>query len=93
MAFTHVNASTQTTPAVLLQVSKDARPLTPLTIYNGHSAAIFIGDSTIATSGATIGRTLPAASTSTFYVNANDIVYAISAAASATGAIVATYSA
>jgi hypothetical protein len=93
MAFTHVNASTQTTAAVLFQISKDARPLTPVTVYNGHSASIFIGDSTITTSGATIGRTIPAASSQTFYVNANDIVYAISAAASATGAIVATYSA
>ena len=93
MAFTHVNASTQTTTAVLFQVSKDARPLTPVTIYNGHSASIFLGDSTITTSGATIGRTIPTATSQTFYVNANDIVYAISAAASAAGAIVITYSA
>ena len=93
MAFTHVNASTQTTTAVLFQVSKDARPLTPVTIYNGHSASIFLGDSTITTSGATIGRTIPTATSQTFYVNANDIVYAISSAASAAGAIVITYSA
>lgn len=93
MPFIHVNASTQTTAAVLFQVSKDARPLTPVTIYNGHSAAIFIGDKTITTSGATIGRTIAAANSQTFYVNANDIVYAISAAASAAGAVVITYSA
>jgi hypothetical protein len=93
MPFIHVNTQTQTTASVLFQVSKNARPLTPVTIYNGHSAAIFLGDTTIATSGVTIGRTIPAASSQTFYVNANDIVYAISAAASAAGAIVVTYSA
>ena len=93
MALIHVNASTQTTAAVLFQVSRDAKPLTPVTLYNGHSASIFIGDGTIATSGATIGRTIAAATSQTFYVSANDIVYAISAAASAAGAIVITYSA
>lgn len=93
MAFVHVNASTLTTASVLFQVSPNAKPLTPVTIYNGHSASIFIGDSTIATSGAIIGRTIAAANSQTFYVNANDIIYAISAAASAAGAIVATYTA
>ena len=93
MAFIHVNTQTLTVPSVLLQISPNAKPLTPITVYNGHSAAIFVGDKTIATSGATIGRTIPAASSQTFYVNANDIVYAISAAASATGSVVVTYTA
>ena len=93
MAMKHINSQTQTVTSILLQIDRNARPLTPITIYNGHSAAIFIGDETITTSGATIGRTLPAASTSTFYVNANDIIYGISAAASATGCVVITYTA
>ena len=93
MALVHVNASTQTTTSVLFQVSRDAKPLTPVSLYNGHSASIFVGDSTIATSGATIGRTIPTATSQIFYVNANDIVYAISAAASAAGSIVITYTA
>jgi hypothetical protein len=78
---------------VLLTIDKNARPLVPITIYNGHSAAIFVGDASIAVSGATIGRTIPAASSQTFYVMPNDAVYAISAAASAAGAVVITYSA
>lgn len=93
MATQHINASTQTTASILFTVDKDARALTPVTIYNGHSASIFIGDSTITTSGATIGRTIPAASSQTFYCCANDVIYAASAAASAAGAIVITYSA
>ena len=93
MAFEQINASTLTVTSILHQVDKNARPQTPITIYNGHSASIFIGDSTITTSGATIGRTLGTGTSQTFYASAGDIIYAISAAASAAGAIVLTYSA
>ena len=93
MAFKHINAQTQTTPSILLTIDPNARALTPITIYNGHSASIFVGDASITTSGATIGRTISAASSQTFYVMPNDNVYAISAAASAAGSVVITYSA
>jgi len=93
MAFKHINASTLTTVSILHQVDQNARPQTPITVYNGHSAAIFIGDASIATSGATIGRTIPTATSQTFYASAGETIYAISAAASAAGAIVLTYSA
>jgi hypothetical protein len=93
MATQHINASTFTTATPILTVSSNARPLTPVNIHNGHSAAIFIGDASITTSGATIGRTIPANGNQILYVHANDVVYGISAAASATGAIVITYSA
>jgi hypothetical protein len=93
MAFKHVNASTQTVVSILHQVDKNARPNTPINIYNGHSAAIFIGDTSITTSGATIGRTIANATSQVFYASAGDIIYGISAAASATGAVVLTYSA
>jgi hypothetical protein len=92
MAFKHINSGTKTTPTILLTIDRNARALTPITVYNGHSAAIFVGDETITTSGATIGRTLTASNSQTFYVNGGDVVYAISAAASAAGAIVITYS-
>jgi hypothetical protein len=93
MAFQHVNASTITTPRPLFTMPTGIPRQTPVTIYNGHSAAIFVGDSTIATSGATIGRTLAAANSQTFYVNGGDVIWAVSAANSAAGAIVITYSA
>jgi hypothetical protein len=93
MAFKHINAQTQTTPSILLTIDPNARALTPITIYNGHSASIFVGDASITTSGATIGRTIPAANSQTFYVMPNDNVWAISAAASAAGSVVITYSA
>lgn len=93
MAFKHINTSTFTTTQILAVIPTGIPRQTPITVYNGHSAAIFVGDSTIATSGATIGRTIPAASSQTFYVNGGDVIYGISAAASAAGAIVITYSA
>jgi hypothetical protein len=93
MAFKHINAKTLTSASILHQVDSNAKPQTPITIYNGHSAAIFVGDGTIATSGATIGRTIANGTSQTFYASANDIIYAISAAASAAGAVVITYSA
>jgi hypothetical protein len=93
MATQHINASTTSTASPILTVAGGVRQYVPVTIYNGHSASIFIGDSSITTSGATIGRTIPAASSQTFYCNSGDVIYAISAASSAAGAIVITYSA
>ena len=93
MAFKHINASTLTVASILHQVDQNARPQTPITVYNGHNAAIFVGDSTITTSGATIGRTIATGLSQTFYVSAGETIYAVSTAASATGAIVLTYSA
>jgi hypothetical protein len=93
MAFKHINSKTLTVPSILFEVDRNARPLTPVTIYNGHSASIFIGDQSITTTGATIGRTIPTVSSQTFYVMPNDVIWAISAAASAAGSVVITYSA
>ena len=93
MATKHVNASTLTVASILFTVDKNVRPLTPVTIYNGHSASIFIGDSTITTSGATIGRTIATTTTQTLDCNPGDVIYGISASASTAGIIVITYTA
>jgi hypothetical protein len=93
MALKHINTQTLTVPSILFTVDRNARPLTPVNIHNGHNAAIFVGDETIATSGATIGRTIGANANQILYVNANDVIYGISAAASATGSVVITYTA
>jgi hypothetical protein len=66
MAFKHVNATTFTNTTAIFTAPTGLPRQTPITVYNGHSASIFIGDSTIATSGATIGRTLPTATSQTF---------------------------
>jgi hypothetical protein len=93
MTIRHINASTQTVATPLLTIQQGILQNTPITLYNGHSASIFVGDSTVAVSGATIGRTIGTGLSQTFYVNSGDVIYGISAVASAAGAIVITYSA
>jgi hypothetical protein len=93
MAIQHINATTQTVATPLVTIKQGLRQMTAVQIYNGHSAAIFIGDSTTTTSGATIGRTIAANGTFQLWCNSGDVIYGISAAGSAAGAIVITYSA
>ena len=93
MALKHINAQTFTTATILHTFPTGMPRQSAVNVYNGHSAAIFIGDASITTSGATIGRTIPAAASQIFYVSSGDSIYGISAAGSAVGAIVMTYSA
>jgi hypothetical protein len=93
MALQHINASTQTVATPLVTIKTGLRQTAAVQIYNGHSAAIFIGDNTVTTSGATIGRTISANGSFQLWLNSGDVIYGISAAASAAGAIVITYSA
>lgn len=93
MALQHVNATTFTNATPLVTIKTGLRQMQAVQIYNGHSAAIFIGDSTVTTSGATIGRTIAASAQLQLWLNSGDVVYGISAAGSAAGAIVITYSA
>ena len=92
MATIQFNSTTFTTAQVLFQARIGLERNTPVNIYNGHSAVIFIGDSTVATSGATVGSQIPAATSRVVYVSGNDVIHAISASGSAAGAIVITYS-
>ena len=93
MAIQHINATTQTSVTALHTIKTGLKGAVAVQIYNGHSAAIFIGDSTIATSGATIGRTIAASGSLQLWANSGDTIYGISVAGSASGAIVITYSA
>ena len=93
MATQHINASTFTTVSPLFTVKSGLKGQVAIQIYNCHSAAIFIGDATVTTSGANIGRTIATATGFQLWLNSGDTVYAISAAGSAAGAIVITYSA
>jgi len=92
MAFFHGNSTVGTTPTLILNVSQTTR-YTAVNIQNNHSAAIYVGDSTITTSGATQGHIVAAGASLQLWVNAGDKVYAISAAATAAGAISVVYSA
>lgn len=93
MALKHINNQVQTTATLIADLPVSMGGNIAVQIYNGHSAAIFIGDSTITTSGATIGRTMSAGSQFQMWLNGGDKIYAISAAQTAAGAVVVTYSA
>ena len=93
MATKHINNQVQTTVTLIVDLEEGAGRLVPVSIYNGHSASIFVGDSTITATGATIGRTITAASSQIVYMNGGDKFYAISAAQTAAGVVVVTYSA
>ena len=92
MALFHGNVTVQTTATLILQVSQTTR-YTAVSFQNNHSAAIFIGDDTIAVSGATKGHTIAAGANFQLWLNAGDKVYAISAATTADGAVNILYSA
>lgn len=92
MALIHQNVQVQTTATLICNVPPTSR-YTAISIQNNHSAAIFVGDSTITVSGATVGHSVAAGATYQLWVNAGDKVYAISAAATAAGAVSILYSA
>lgn len=93
MALVHLNNTVQTTPTLIAAIPVGVGRSRAVQIHNGHSAAIYIGDTTIATSGATIGRPIAANASFQLWLDGGDKVYAISAATTAAGAVVVTYSA
>jgi len=92
MALQHINSQVQTTPTLIASLPSMGRNIA-VQIYNNHSSAIYIGNETITTSGATIGRPMAATSSFQLWLNGGDKIYAISAAQTAAGAVVVTFSA
>ena len=93
MAFYSDNITVLTTPTLILQVPHHVGQGRAVQIQNSDTAAIFIGTSTVTTSGATRGRQLAANGTYQVWINGGDIIYAISAAGTTTGAVTIQYSA
>jgi hypothetical protein len=93
MALQHLNTQVQTTPTLIASLPVSMGRNIAVQIYNNHSSAIYIGDSTITASGATIGRPMSATSSFQLWLNGGDKIYAISAAQTAVGACIVTFSA
>jgi len=93
MALQHINSQVQTTATLIADLPVSMGSNIAVQIYNNHSSAIYIGDTTITTSGATIGRPMPATSSFQLWLNGGDKIYAISAAQTAAGACIVTFSA
>lgn len=83
----------QTTPTLIADLPVGMGRNIAVQIWNNHNAQIFIGDETVTTSGATIGRPMAATSSFQLWLNGGDQIYAISAAQTAAGACIVTFSA
>jgi hypothetical protein len=92
MALAHFNTTVGTTVTKVITVPLGLMNPVAVQFQNLDSAAVFIGDNTITTSGATRGHSIPAAGTFQLWLNAGDTVWAISAAGTTAGALVTTYS-
>jgi len=94
MAYNHVNITVATTPTALVTIP-EGNPYTAVVIQNNHSAALFVGDSTVTatTAGATSGLSVAAAGNLTVWLHSESTIYGIVAtSATATGVVKAIYS-
>jgi len=91
MALVHLNIGLGTTPTKMFTVQQAGGSIA-VSIQNNHSAAIYLGDESVATSGATQGHIVAVGATYQLWLNANDTVYGVAAAATAAGAISVLYS-
>jgi hypothetical protein len=92
MALVHINSTVGTTVTKLFTLSGGISNPVAVQIQNLDAAAIFIGDSSITTSGATRGHSIAAVGTFQLWLSSGDTLYAISAAGTTAGAVVITYS-
>ena len=91
MAVVHDNVTVRTTATPIVQLPTGL-PYTAVQICNGDSASIFIGDSAITVSGATKGTVITAGAVFTIWLHAGDVLYGISSAGTAAGAVTVVYS-
>jgi len=93
MALIQINNQVETTATLIADIPVTVGPNRAVQFHNGHSAAIYIGSANVTTSGATVGRPIAANGNLQLWLDGGDKVYAISAAQTAAGAVVVTFSA
>lgn len=92
MALHHNTVTVGTSPTLLCTIPAKAATVAVL-VFNNDNSAIFLGDSTVATSGANLGLQLSKSTTATqIWLNAGDSLYAISAAGTSANAVAVLYS-
>lgn len=79
MALVHTNSLVTTTARPIIQIPAGIKENIAVQIYNNTGATIFIGDSGITSSGATIGNAIANSASLQLWLGASDIVYAICA--------------
>jgi hypothetical protein len=93
MAFNTINVTVGTSAAAMIILPVTMGQGRAVQIQNNDSASIFVGASNVATSGATKGHVIVAGQTYQVWVSGGDIIYGISAAGTAAGAVCIQYSA
>jgi hypothetical protein len=92
MALVQTNNTVGTTATLVFTVPVGNRQNVPVYVDNLDSAPIWIGDAGITTSGATQGIKLASGGSRQLWCNANDQIFAISAAGTGAGLVVITAS-
>ena len=78
MALQHINSLITTTVRLLVKIPAGVQQ-TAIQIYNNTGATIFIGDSSVGTTGATIGNAITNGSSVQVWLQAQDELYAVCA--------------
>ena len=92
MALVQTNNTVGTTAQIIYTVPTGNRQDISVFVDNLDSAAIWVGDSGITSSGATQGIKIASGSYRELHVNSGDNIYAISAAGTGAGLVVVTAS-
>lgn len=91
MALEHDNVTVNTTPTLLVKLPTGS-PSTAVQVCNNHTAVLYLGDASVATSGATRGNQLAVNGSVQIWLKAGDELWAVAAAQTAAGAISLIYS-
>jgi hypothetical protein len=92
MALAHINTTVGTTVTKVVTLPLGLANPVAVQFQNLDVAAVFIGDNTVTTSGATRGHSIAANGTFQLWLSAGDTVWAISALGTTAGALITTYS-
>jgi hypothetical protein len=93
MALIHLNATVGTTATLIFSVPSGGLPQSvACQVQNLDTASIWIGDASIATSGATRGHLVAANGNFQLWLSPGDKLYGISAAGTTAGAVSVLYS-
>ena len=91
MALKHTSTTVGNSPTMLITIPNGC-PLTPVHIFNSDNSSIFVGDASIATSGANRGLEVVKSNLTTLWLNANDVLYAVSSNGTSANAVTVVYS-
>lgn len=91
MALFHESFTVGTTPTLIVTIP-EGNTTTRVAIVNDDNSSIYVGDSAVATSGADKGLTVVKSTVYNIDLNAEDTLYAVSAAGTAAYAISVLYS-